>query len=55
MMIPWFDSWVVWMKIWDKKTLNLKAIDAYWEYDEKNIQEVKRTELKSFEDAWIKS
>ena len=53
-MIPGFDAWVVWMKIWEKKTLNLKAKDAYWEYDEKNIQEVKKEELKQFEDAWYK-
>lgn len=54
MMIPWFDAWVVWMKIWDKKTLNLKAKDAYGEYDKKNIQEVKKSDLKQFEDAWYK-
>lgn len=54
MMIPWFDAWVVWMKIWEKKTLNIKAVDWYWKYDEKNIQEVPKTDLKDFEDAWYK-
>jgi len=54
MMILWFDNWVIWMKIWDKKTLNIKSVDAYWEYDAKNIEEVKKTELKQFEDAWLK-
>ena len=54
MMIPWFDNWVIWMKIWDKKTLNIKAKDGYWEYDPKNIQEIKKAELKQFEDAWYK-
>lgn len=54
MMIAWFDAWVVGMKIWEKKTLNLKASEAYGEYDEKNIQEVAKTELKQFEDAWYK-
>jgi len=53
-MIPWFDVGVIWMKIWDKKTLNLKAKDAYGEYDKKNIQEVKKSDLKQFEDAWYK-
>lgn len=54
MMIPWFDSWVLWMKIWEKKTLKLKASEAYGEYDEKNIQEVLKSELAKFEEAWYK-
>ncbi len=53
-MIPWFDSGVIGMKIWDKKTLDIKAKDGYGEYDVKNIQEVQKTELKSFTDAGIK-
>jgi len=53
-MIKWFDSWVVWMKIWEKKTLTLKPVDAYWEYDDTKIQEVPKKDLKSFTDAWIK-
>jgi len=54
LMIQWFDKWVLWMKIWDKKILKIKAKDWYWEYDPKNIQEVKKSELKQFEDAWYK-
>lgn len=53
-VIKGFDTWVLWMKIWDKRTLNIKAADAYWEYDPKNIKEVKKTELKQFEEAWYK-
>ena len=53
-MIKWFDAWVVWMKIWEKKTLTLAPEDAYWEYDDKNVQELPKDQLKSFEDAWIK-
>lgn len=30
-MIKWFDAWVVWMKLWEKKTLTLAPADAYWE------------------------
>ncbi|EKE26625.1 MAG: hypothetical protein ACD_4C00223G0001 [uncultured bacterium (gcode 4)] len=30
-MIKWFDEGVVWMKLWEKKTLTIKPIDAYWE------------------------
>lgn len=53
-MIKWFDAWVVWMKIGDKKTLKLAPKDAYWEYDKNNTQVVPKTQLKSFTDAWIK-
>lgn len=54
MMIPWFDAWVVGMKIWDKKTIVLEPKDAYWEYDEKNVQSVPKSNLTQFEEAWIK-
>lgn len=54
MMIPWFDAGVVGMKIGEKKTLNLAAKDAYGEYDEKNIQEVKKSDLSDFEKAGYK-
>jgi len=54
MMIPWFDAWVVWMKIWEKKKLTLSPIEAYWEKDEKNKQVIPKADLKSFTDAWIK-
>lgn len=53
-MIPWFDTWVLWMKLWEKKTLNIKAKDAYGEYDPSKVQEIKKEELKQFEDAWYK-
>ncbi len=53
-MIKWFDAWVVWMKIWEKKTLKLAPKDAYWEYDKTNTQVVPKDQLKSFTDAWIK-
>ena len=39
-MIKWFDEAVIWMKIWDKKSINLKPELAYWEYDESRIEEV---------------
>lgn len=52
-MIKGFDDWVIGMKIWEKKTLTLAPADAYWEYDETRTQDLKREELKSFEDAWI--
>ncbi len=52
-MIPWFDAWVLWMKIWDKKTLTLSPTEAYWERSEDNKQILTKEELKSFTDAWI--
>lgn len=52
-MIKWFDEWVRWMKIWEKKTLNISAADAYGEYSEANIQEVPRDQLKQLEDNWF--
>lgn len=54
LMIKWFDEWVIWMKLWEKKTLKLKALDAYGEYSKENIHEVTKSDLKSFTDNWIK-
>ncbi len=53
-MISGFDSAVVGMKIWDKKTVTLLPKDAYGERDEKNLQVVPKEQLKSFTDAWVK-
>ena len=49
-MIKWFDDWVIWMKIGEKKTLKLAPKDAYWE---KEIA-IPKSDLKSFTDAGIK-
>ena len=53
-MIKWFDAWVVWMKIGDKKTLTLSPSEAYGEYNAENKQTIPKTELKSFTDAGVK-
>ena len=53
-MIPWFDAWVIWMKVWEKKTIEIEAKDAYWEYDETKIQVIPKTDLESFKAAWYK-
>lgn len=53
-MIPWFDKAVIGMKIWGKKNITLEPKDAYWDYDAKKVQEVKKSDLKSFVDAWVK-
>lgn len=32
-MIKWFDTWVVWMKLWETKTVLIPASEAYWEHN----------------------
>jgi peptidyl-prolyl cis-trans isomerase B (cyclophilin B) len=49
-MIKWFDDAVVWMKIWDKKTIRLEPKDAYWELE----VSVPKADLQSFVDAGVK-
>jgi cyclophilin family peptidyl-prolyl cis-trans isomerase/FKBP-type peptidyl-prolyl cis-trans isomerase 2 len=48
-MIPWFDAAVVWMKIWDKKSVTLEAKDAYWEAE----VSVPEAAFESFKESWI--
>ena len=36
-MIPWFDAWIIWMKIWETKTINIPFMQAYWPRDEKKL------------------
>jgi FKBP-type peptidyl-prolyl cis-trans isomerase 2 len=52
-MISWFDNAVVWMKVWDKKSITLTPTEAYGERDESNIIVLEKSELKDFEDAGI--
>lgn len=54
MMIKGFDAGVIGMKIGEKKTLSLKAKDAYGEYDKTKIQKMNKSDLKPFEEAGIK-
>lgn len=30
-MIPWFDAWIIGMKLWETKKIEIEAKDAYWE------------------------
>lgn len=53
-MIAGFDSGVVGMKIWEKKTLVLEPKDAYGEYDDTKTQTMRRKDMVSFEQAGIK-
>ena len=36
-MITWFDNWVVWMKLWQTKTVGFWPEDWYWKYDESGV------------------
>lgn len=49
-MIKWFDAWVVWMKVWEKKTIEIEAKDWYGEI---NKELVKDLDLKEFKTAGI--
>jgi len=46
-MIAWFDRGVEWMKIWQTKTIEIKAADAYGERDESLIMEVNKSDLQN--------
>ena len=54
MMIKWFDKAVVWMKIWDKKSITLNPEDAYWERKDENKQQIPKHSLYDFEKAGFK-
>ena len=40
MMIPWMETWVVWMKLNESKTLTIPAAEAYGEWTEDRVQEL---------------
>jgi len=46
-MIAGFDKGVEWMKIWQTRTIEIKAVDAYWERDESLVVEVKKSDLQN--------
>ena len=46
-MIAWFDRGVEWMKIWQTKTIEIKAVDAYWERDKSLDYEVQKSMLQN--------
>jgi len=53
-MIPGFDNWVIWMKEGETKKIEIKAKDAYGEYDPNKKQVVPKKDLESFVAAWYK-
>jgi len=46
-MIAWFDRGVEWMKIWQTKTIEIAAKDAYWERDESLVIEINKSDLQN--------
>ena len=44
-MIAWFDKGVQWMKIWQTRTIEIAAADAYGERDESLVIEVNKSDL----------
>jgi len=46
-MIAGFDRWVEWMKIWQTKTVEIAAADAYGEWDENLVYEVDKADLQN--------
>lgn len=54
MMIEWFDTGVVGMKVGDKKSLEIKPEQAYGQRDDTKIQVMKIADLTSFTDAGCK-
>lgn len=48
-MIPWFDAWVVWMKLWEKKEIKIPAAEWYGERTDEAIQDIPK---QVFTDAW---
>ena len=52
-MIEWFDEWVRWMKIWEKKTITLPPEKAYWLRNEWMVDRILKEELLEFEEHWF--
>lgn len=48
-MIAGFDAWVVWMKLWETKTINIPFLQAYWAVDKKIILVMDYTKIPNAE------
>ena len=46
-MIAGFDKWVEWMKIWQTRTIEISAADAYWEWNPSYDFEVEKSNLQN--------
>jgi len=50
MMIPGFEKWVLWMHLWEVKTMRIPASEAYGEWTQERVQDIP---LANFEQAWM--
>ena len=46
-MIAGFDKWVEWMKIWQTRTIEIAAAEAYGERDESLVVEINKSDLQN--------
>lgn len=46
-MIAGFDKWVEWMKIWQTRTIEIAAAEAYGEWDKSLVLEVNKSDLQN--------
>jgi FKBP-type peptidyl-prolyl cis-trans isomerase 2 len=53
-MIKGFDEGVIWMKIWEKKIIEIAPKDAYGEYSKDRVRVFEKKDLADFEKHWIK-
>ncbi len=53
-MIKGFDEGVIWMKTWEKKTIEIAPKDAYWKRNPEKKQTINKKELTDFVKNWIK-
>ena len=44
-VVKWFDNWVIWMKIWQTKTVQFWPEEWYWEYDKNAVVKSLVTEV----------
>jgi len=44
-MVKWFDNWVIWMKVWQTKTVKFWPEEWYWDYDKTKVETYTSEEL----------
>jgi len=51
-MIAWFDAWVIWMKVWETKTIRIPFSQAYWPRDKSRILKMDMNENFMWYKKW---
>ena len=44
-MIPWFDNAIIWMKVWQTKTIKIPPEQAYWPRDENKLIKIPTSQV----------